>query len=174
MTAAHSPLLAPTDQEAFVAALGGIVEHSPWVAEQAFAQAPFADLTELHGAFAGALLAAPHEAQIAVLRAHPDLAVSSDALPALTPESASEQAGAGLDRLDDDRRRALATMLAEYRARFGFPFIVCVRDHGGAGLETLAASRLHGTPEQELQTALGEVISIARHRLSDLVHEAAA
>lgn len=170
-SAAAHPLLHPTDRDAFVATLSGIVEHSPWVAAEAYEQAPFDDLSALHTAFADALLAASYDAQIAVLRAHPDLAVDREQPVPLTAESASEQAGAGLDRLEEARRLELSASLGAYRAKFGFPFIVCVRNHGGAGLEELVAARVSGTPEQELQTALGEVTAIARYRLADLVQE---
>ena len=162
---------APTDLPAFVERFGSVVEHSPWVAEAAFAHGPFRDLDALHAAFEAELLAAPPDAQLAILRAHPDLAVRERAAQQLTEESAREQAGAGLDRLDDDDRRALAVELTAYRDRFGFPFIVCVRDHGGAGLLELARSRADHSSEHELQTAIAEVSAIVRHRLADLARE---
>lgn len=160
-------LLDPTDRAAFVRALGGIVEHSPWVAEEAFADRPFAGLVELHAAFERALLRAPVDARLAVLRAHPDLAVREHEAAQLTAESAQEQAGAGLDRLSGDDHLALANRLAEYRDRFDFPFIACVRDHGGAGLAELLERRIGRTEDEEFATALREVSSIARHRLAD-------
>lgn len=169
-----SSVLDPIEPGPFVAALGSVVEHSPWVAEQAFESRPFADLAELHAAFESALLAAPLEAQLAVLRAHPDLAVGGAQPAVLTAESQAEQAGAGLDRLEEERREALALSLAEYREKFDFPFIACVRDHGGAGLEELLASRIGGTPGAERAIALREVSSIARHRLADVVGESAS
>lgn len=163
----------PADRSAFVAQLGGVVEHSPWVAEEAFEHGPFDGLADLHAAFEAALLEADPEAQRAVLLAHPDLAVRTAQAPVLTAESASEQAGAGLDRLADERRLALAGSLARYRERFGFPFIACVRDHGGAGLEELLAARAQREPADEFQTALREVSAIARHRLADHLQESA-
>ncbi|MBJ7472352.1 MAG: 2-oxo-4-hydroxy-4-carboxy-5-ureidoimidazoline decarboxylase [Solirubrobacteraceae bacterium] len=159
------------DRAAFVARFGSVVEHSPWVAGAAYDAGPFADLAQLHGAFSTALLSAPVEQQLAVLRAHPDLAVAERAAQALTDESAREQAGAGLDRLADEARLSLADALTVYRDRFGFPFIACVRDHGGAGLAELVDARLGSTPEQELAVALAEVSSIVFHRLSDLLAE---
>jgi OHCU decarboxylase len=165
----------PAARDAFVARFGGVVEHSPWVAEQAFDDGPFADVAALHAAFDARLRAAPHDAQLAVLCAHPELAAER-VIPrdALTDESRSEQARAGLDQLADERRLALAATLATYRERFGFPFIACVRDHGTvAALEGLAQARVSGTPEAEFATALDEVSAIARHRLVDLVEGAA-
>lgn len=159
------------DRDAFVKRFGGVAEHSPWVAELAFQAGPFATLEQLHGAFEEALLAASLDQQLAVLRAHPDLAVAERAAQQLTEESASEQAGAGLDRLGDNARIDLAVALTAYRDRFGFPFIVCVRDHGGKGLMELVDARIRASPEQEHAVALAEVSSIIRHRLSDLVSE---
>lgn len=169
MMAAATPI--PTDRDAFVERFAGVVEHSPWVAEQAFADGPFHTATDLHLAFDARLRAAPHDAQLAVLNAHPELAAER-VIPreSLTAESRSEQAGAGLDTLADDRRVALAATLATYRERFGFPFIACVRDHGSvSALEGLAAARVEQPPEVEFETAISEVSAIARYRLVDLV-----
>jgi len=163
------------DQAAFVKRFGGVVEHSPWVAEAAWVWRPFRDFDALYLAFDAALMAAPESAQIAVLQAHPELATDGPAVTAsLTAESRGEQAGAGLDRLTEERRAELAATLATYRAKFDFPFIVCVRDHGGEGIDALARERAQNTRETELQTALDEVSAIARHRLADLVSEDAA
>jgi 2-oxo-4-hydroxy-4-carboxy-5-ureidoimidazoline decarboxylase len=159
----------PEEYEAFVRRFGGVVEHSPWVAEQAFEDGPFNDAATLHAAFQARLFAASHAAQLAVLLAHPELATSKALTTALTAESTSEQAGAGLDRLAEDRRLALAAALREYRERFDFPFIACVRDHGGATLDDLVATRLHADPAAEFKVALTEVSAIARHRIQDLV-----
>ncbi|MFT4035519.1 MAG: 2-oxo-4-hydroxy-4-carboxy-5-ureidoimidazoline decarboxylase [Patulibacter sp.] len=157
------------DRAAFVARFGDVVEYSPWVAEAAYGEAPFADLAALQAAFAAVLRAAPRERQLEVLRAHPDLAVHERGGQELTAESASEQAGAGLDALPDAERLAFAAELDAYRERFGFPFIACVRDHGGKGLRELLAERIGGEPEAELALALSEVCAIAGHRLADLV-----
>jgi len=163
------------DQGAFVKRFGGVVEHSPWVAEAAWNWRPFRDFDALHLAFDAALMAAPRSAQIAVLQEHPELATDGPAVAAsLTAESRSEQAGAGLDKLPQERRAELAATLAAYREKFDFPFIICVRDHGGEGIDDLARERAQNSPEAELQTALDEVSAIARHRLADLVAEDAA
>lgn len=162
---------APTDLTAFVERFGSVVEHSPWVAEAAFAHGPFDDIDALHAAFEAELMAAAPTAQLDILNAHPDLAIRERAAQDLTEESAREQAGAGLDRLQDDDRLALAVALTAYRDRFGFPFIVCVRDHGGVGLLELAQARAAHTPDEELETALAEVSAIVRYRLADLVAE---
>jgi OHCU decarboxylase len=171
-TGGRSPIdVGASDEAGFVDRFGGVIEYSPWVAQQAWASAPFRDLAALHAAFEAALLAAPPADQLAVLRAHPDLAIREAKAAELTPESASEQAGAGLDRMGREERLALADALAAYRDRFGFPFIVCVRDHGGAGLDELVATRIHASAHEEFAVALAEVSAIARYRLADLIAE---
>lgn len=170
VAAAHARgVTAGLDRAGFVARFGGVVEHSPWVAEAVFEAGPFDDVPALHAAFTRVLAAAPPDRQLEVLCAHPDLAVRERAAQQLTEESAREQAGAGLDRLADDDRLALAVALTAYRDRFGFPFIVCVRDHGGTGLLDLARERVGRSPDEERATALEEVGAIVRHRLVDLL-----
>lgn len=164
-------LTAGMDRAAFVERFGAVAEHSPWVADAAYDQGPFATLAQLHAAFQEALLRAPVDRQLAVLRAHPDLAVAERAKQQLTQESAREQTGAGLDRLADDARLGLAAALTAYRDRFGFPFIACVRDHGGQGIPELVAARIDASPDEARAVALAEVSSIIRHRLTDLVPE---
>ncbi len=159
----------PDDRDAFVALLGGVVEDSPWVAEAVWEARPFADVVALHAAFERVLLGADEARRRGVLLAHPELAVAGGIDPAaLSAASRDEQAGAGLDRLEAGRRDGLARELRAYRERFGFPFVACVRDHGGRGLPELLRSRAHADPAIELETALREVSAIARHRLEDL------
>lgn len=163
------PLPLPHDRATFVARLSGVVEDSPWVAEAVWDAGPFDDVAALHAAFRRVLLDAGEDRQREVLRAHPELAVAGGVDPeTLSTASASEQAGAGLDRLDVERRETLAAALRDYRGRFGFPFVACVRDHGGAGLGELLAGRAGAAPDDELRTAIDEVSAIARHRLEDL------
>jgi len=147
------------DEEAFVAALDGVVEYSPWVARAAYRRRPFASVGELGSALADAMRDAPVERRVALVRAHPELAARGE----LTAESASEQAGAGLDR-GGDAQRALN---AAYRERFGFPFVVCVREHTPESILAWGSERLQHTREQELDTALGEIAKIAQLRLED-------
>jgi OHCU decarboxylase len=147
------------DEEAFVAALDGVVEHSPWVARAAYRRRPFATVGELGSALADAMRDAPVERRVALVRAHPELSSGGP----LTAESASEQAGAGLDR-GGDAQRALNTA---YRERFGFPFVVCVREHTPDSILAWGHERLGNSRDAELDTALGEIAKIARLRLED-------
>jgi OHCU decarboxylase len=157
------------DEEAFVAALGALFEHSPWVARGAYARRPFAGVAELHGALDAATRGAPRARQVALIRAHPELAGREAAAGELTVASTSEQARAGLDRLSADEARELRSINAAYRERFGFPLVVCVREHTKDSILAWGRARLeHGT-DDEVETALGEIAKIAGLRLRDLV-----
>ncbi len=153
------------DEAAFVAAFGHLFEHSPWVARAAWRRRPFGDLA---GAFEAALRAAPRERQLALVRAHPELAGREAAEGELTAESAREQASAGLDRLSAAEVAALRRLNAAYRERFGFPLVIFVREHTPASILAWGQERLGRSPEEELATALGEIVKIARARLEDM------
>src|ERR1700750_441373 len=116
------------DREAFTVRLGEIAEGSPWVAHVAYDSPPFADALELVAAFRGAVARADAERQVALVRAHPDLAGRAAVAGRLTEHSAREQAGAGLDRLTPDEYTRFSAANDAYRARFGFPFVICVRE----------------------------------------------
>jgi len=157
------------DRDAFVAAFGGIVERSPWVAEVAWQARPFADRAALHAAMVAALRSASPDAQLAVVRAHPDLAGRAAIAGDLTPESTREQASAGLDRLTPDEYAEFTRLNTSYSQRFDFPFVICVREHDKAGILRAFRERLHNDRPAELSTAVGEVAKIAALRLADAV-----
>ena len=150
-----------TDRDTFVATYGRLFEHSPWVAEAAYEKGPFADDEEVYAALREAMYEAPRERQLALVRAHPDLA----GRVRMTEASAREQAGAGLDRLSPDEYEAFMRANAAYRERFGMPFVICVGEHDKASILAAAEARVQNDPDQELQTALEEVAKIARLRL---------
>jgi OHCU decarboxylase len=152
------------DEDAFVARYGALFEHSPWVAREAFRR-PEADLA---AAFEAALREAPRERRLAVVRAHPELAGREAQAGELTEASASEQARAALDRLSPDELAAWRALNAAYRERFGFPLVVCVREHTKESILAWGRERLGNEPDSELDIALGEVVKIARLRLEDL------
>ncbi len=156
-----------------VAWLGGIFERSPWVAEavaeQVDAARPFATAAALHSAMVDVVQRAPHERQLALLQAHPDLAGKEAKAGTLTAESSAEQKCAALDRLSRQEMATIERSNAAYRTRFGFPFIVCVHNHDKAGIFQAFERRLANPPEQEFATALNEVYEIARLRLEKLV-----
>jgi OHCU decarboxylase len=155
---------ADPDEEAFVARYGALFEHSPWVAREAFQ----CQEDDLGAAFEAALREAPRDKQLAVVQAHPELAGREAEAGELTEASASEQARAGLDRLTADELADWRSLNADYRERFGFPLVVCVREHTKDSILAWGRERLHHTPEEELDIAVGEVVKIARLRLEDM------
>ena len=161
--------LSAMSEDEFAAALGGVFEHSPWVARAAWRRRPFASVGDLHRALDSALREAPRERQVALIRAHPELAGREARAGELTDESTREQAGAGLDRLSADELRALERLNARYRERFGFPLVVCVREHTKASILGWGEERLGRERDAEIATALGEIAKIARLRLDDLL-----
>ncbi len=156
-------------REEFVSLLGPAFEKTPWVAERAWASRPFANLDELQGAMVAAVRDAPQGERMALIRAHPDLAGKAAVAGDLTRESEGEQASAGLDRLTPEEYDAFTRMNAAYRERFGFPMIVCVREHTRESILRNARGRLENSREEEVETALGEIAKIARLRLQDLI-----
>lgn len=151
--------------EAFVARYAGVVEHSPWVVECAAARRPFADLVE--GIVAVLEDATPDE-RVAVIRAHPELAGRAAIAGTLTAESQSEQASAGLDRMTAPEFKRFHALNAAYGARFGFPFVICVRRTDRAGILRAMAERLENDRETEVATAINEIGHIVRLRLETL------
>ena len=157
------------DAATFAGRFGDVAERSPWVAETAFAARPFADREALVAAFTGAVRAAPREARLALLRAHPDLAGRAAVAGAVEEESRREQAGAGLDRLTPAEFARFGDLNARYRERFGFPFIFAVK---GAGKDAILAAfedRIGNDAETERATALAHVERIFRFRIEDRV-----
>ena len=152
------------DHAAFVARFGPLFEHSPWVAEDAWTDRPFANEDELFAALRSAMYSAPQAKQLALIRAHPDLGAKAR----MTPDSTREQAGAGLDRLTPDEYEQFTRTNTAYRERFGFPFVVCVREHTKESILRVAAERLEHTKDEEVRVALEEIAKIARLRLEDL------
>ncbi len=156
------------DRDAFVSRYGSLFEHSPWVAEAAYERGPFEDREQLLEALTAAMYAAPRERQLDLIRAHPDLAGRAAVEGTLTPDSTREQSAAGLDRLAPEHYEAFTRTNAAYRERFGFPFVICAREHDRESILAAAEARLAHEPDDEVRTALGEIAEIARLRLQDL------
>jgi 2-oxo-4-hydroxy-4-carboxy-5-ureidoimidazoline decarboxylase len=159
------------DRAGFVAAIGHLFEHSPWVAAETFDRRPFGDADALHAALCRTLRGASAERQLALLRAHPDLAGRLARAGTLTESSAREQAAAGLDRLSPAEAAEIRTLNDAYGARFGFPFIICARLNAKGAILAAMRARAARTPEAELSTALEEVAKIARLRLNEALGE---
>ncbi len=152
---------------AFVAMLGGLFEHSPWVAEETWPRRPFRDAAHLHAELCATMRRAPRERRLALIRAHPDLAVRLDHL---TAASQREQSGAGLDRLAEAELAEFRALNAAYRARFGFPFVICARLNAKEAILAAMRRRLPQEPLAEEDAALGEIEKIAWLRLADILH----
>ena len=153
------------DHDAFVERFGGVFEQSAWVAERAWATRPFGTLDALYAAMMDAVERAPDEVRMTLIRSHPDLAANVS----LTEESEREQAAAGLGSLTPEQFERITWLTAAYRAHFGFPFIVCAREHTPDSIIAAAEQRTESDRDQELQTAMSEIAKIARLRLADLV-----
>lgn len=161
--------LNPLDLDAFRAQLGSIFEHSPWVAEEVWPLRPFVGVGDLHAAMCKAVVDAGETAQLALLRAHPELAGKAAVRGELTPDSTREQQGAGLDQCSAQEFAELQRSNADYVAKFGFPFIIAVRGHTRTSILAAIAARLRNTREEELAEGLHQVERIARFRLEALL-----
>ena len=154
----------------FTAALGGIYEHSPWIAAAVHARAPFADIAHLETALREAVAQAPQDRQLALLRAHPELAGKEAASGTLTEHSSEEQKGAGLINLSEAEKAELARLNRRYRDKFGFPFIIAVRHHTKSSILAELRRRSAGDDAaREFATCLEQVHEIARLRLRALL-----
>jgi 2-oxo-4-hydroxy-4-carboxy-5-ureidoimidazoline decarboxylase len=153
----------------FVRTLGGIFEHSPWVPERVAAARPFASRERLLAALRAAVDAATPAEQLALIRAHPTLGLRGRARATLTPASAREQSGAGLELCTDVEALRLEALNAAYAEKFSMPFVVAVRGHTPESIIAECERRLHNDADAERRTALGEIGSIAGFRLNDLV-----
>jgi 2-oxo-4-hydroxy-4-carboxy-5-ureidoimidazoline decarboxylase len=159
---------APAGRREFVRRFGHVAEGSPWVAEAAWERGPFPDRAAMAEAFAAVVRGAAPERQLALIRAHPDLAGRAAQAGELTAESAGEQASAGLDRLIPVDLERVARLNAAYRERFGFPFVICVRGRSVGEILDAGEERLASAPEVERVAAIDEIAAIIALRLADV------
>ena len=156
------------DKRRFVEAFGGIFEHSPWIAEAAFdlELGPTHDTAKgVHSALARVFRSASDDQRLGVLAAHPDLAGKLAQAKRLTAESTGEQASAGLDALTDQERADFTALNTAYTAKFGFPFIIAVRDHTKASILAAFQRRVENDRQTEFAEACRQVERIAELRL---------
>ncbi|MCC8684648.1 2-oxo-4-hydroxy-4-carboxy-5-ureidoimidazoline decarboxylase [Xanthomonas campestris] len=153
------------DTAAFVARYRALFEHSPWVVERAARRRPFDDV---FGGLMQVVYDASPDDQLALIRAHPELAGKAAIDRTLTAASAAEQASAGLDRLDEDEFNRFHALNHAYRQRFGFPFVICVRLQDKAGILAELQRRLDAPRNDEIATALAEIGKIVHLRLEAL------
>jgi 2-oxo-4-hydroxy-4-carboxy-5-ureidoimidazoline decarboxylase len=173
MTPTDTPVLTLDDlskmpQAEFATRLGAIFEHSPWIAEGAWAARPFASVDELHAAMVSVVHAACEADRLALIRAHPELAGKEAASGTLTHDSTNEQRGAGLDQCSAEELARLRGLNAAYREHFGFPFVVAVKGLSRYQIMDAIEARLQNTREAEFSTCLAEIGKIARFRLDAL------
>lgn len=142
--------------------MSALFEHSPWVEARADAQPSSGDR---HADLMAVVDAATPEEQLALIRAHPELAGKAAVDGTLTQASAAEQASAGLDRLTQEEFDRFHALNAAYRQKFGFPFIICVRLTDKAGILAAIERRLANDRDTEIATALDEIGEIVRLRL---------
>jgi beta-ureidopropionase / N-carbamoyl-L-amino-acid hydrolase len=152
--------------------LDGIYEHSPWIAQQAVQARPFKNLAQLKHALAQVVSQAKHEAQLALIQAHPELAGKAMVSQSLTAESTNEQSKAGLTHCSPEQFAKLQSLNKQYNEKFGWPFILAVRGPRGAGylreqiIQTFER-RLNGLAEFEFNECLRNIHRIAEIRLND-------
>jgi 2-oxo-4-hydroxy-4-carboxy-5-ureidoimidazoline decarboxylase len=149
----------------FISSLGAIFEHSPWVAANVITERPFSSLEALHGAMVNAVKHTSLETQLELIRAHPDLGAKLR----MSQQSVSEQAGLGLDRLSQTEFNQFSSLNTAYRNKFGFPFIIAVRNHSKETILEQFVKRLENTAQLEIETALEQIATIAKFRLQDLI-----
>lgn len=162
------------DRLAFVDAFGAVYELSPWVAERAFENRPFENRAALVAAMQAVVTAAPREAQLALIRAHPELAGQEAVAGRMSPHSTGEQARLGLGRLGRAEFERIAALNRRYRERHRMPCIVALKLHASRDSVLAEMERRIGIDtEAEIALALEQIGHIARHRLEQMVRPVA-
>lgn len=149
----------------FVDCVGGVFEHSSWVARRAWKHRPFASQDELHKRMAAEVAAASTAEKLALLRAHPDLGARAR----MSESSTKEQSSAGLRQLSPVEFARLHQYNEAYKNKFGFPFLFAVKGSDKLRIMQALETRLESSPEDEFQEALQQVYRIARFRLEDII-----
>lgn len=150
---------------AFVDEVGGVFENSSWVARRAWKYRPFTSLDDLHARMTAEVACSSVNEKLALLRAHPDLGTRAK----ISPNSAKEQSGAGLDQLTPVEFARLHQCNEAYKTKFGFPFLYAVKGSSKLRIMQALEARLQSAPDEEFQEALRQVYRIARFRLEDIV-----
>lgn len=148
----------------FVDLLGDVYEESAWVAEQTYSEQPFVSVQTLTNTMQEIVNNAPNDAQLELLRAHPDLGEQTE----MTDASEAEQASAGLDSLSETQYDAFQRLNDQYREKFGFPFIMAIKNESPDAIQTAMEQRVKHRRDQEFETALDQVHQIAKLRLQEI------
>lgn len=157
------------DAAAFRSALGGVFEHSPWIAERAWAAQPFASVEDLRAAMAAEVQGVTDDEKLTLIKAHPELAGRAARSGTMTAFSLKERSGARLDQMTPAEFERFDRLNAAYRARFGFPFIIAARDHDRPSILAAFEARLRNTPQAEVAEAVRNILRIAVLRLTDTI-----
>jgi 2-oxo-4-hydroxy-4-carboxy-5-ureidoimidazoline decarboxylase len=157
------------DRGEFVAVLGGVFEHSPWVAGTVWSQRPFATVEALHAAMVEAVFDAPDDARLALIRAHPELAGKATIRGELTADSKNEQSGAGLTQCSPEEFARLQELNRAYHNKFGFPFVIAVKGLDRGAIIARFGERLERDRDLELGEAMAQIAHIARFRLEAMI-----
>jgi 2-oxo-4-hydroxy-4-carboxy-5-ureidoimidazoline decarboxylase len=170
---AHQPnhkitLLCARGRQAFVGELNGIYEHSPWIADKAWDQQPFANIDDLHLALMSVVQNASKDEQLGLICAHPELAGKEAEEGSLTTASTFEQQGAGLNQCSRDELQQLRTLNAQYRSKFGFPCVIAVKGLTRYQIMDSIQARLANSQETEFRDCLEQIYKIAKFRLDAL------
>lgn len=161
--------LSHMSQADFVAQLGEIFEHSPWVAQRAWKSRPFDSVDALHAAMVMAVDAASEEEQRALICAHPELAGKEAEAGTLTHASTGEQKGAGLDQCSAEELARLHRLNAAYHERFAFPFVIAVKGRNRHQIMDAVEARLRNDAPTEFRTCLAQIAQIGRFRLDAMI-----
>ncbi len=161
--------LSSSDEAQFVEALGNIFEHSPWIAAAAWESRPFTSIESLHGAMVQAMHGAGKDRQIALIRAHPQLGGHEAHDGRLTTSSKLEQSGAGLNHCSAKELEELHKLNAAYLAKFGFPFIMAVKNRTRLDILAAFVERTKSPAAEEFARCLLEIDKIAKFRLRALL-----
>ncbi len=153
------------NQEAFVEALGAVFEDTPAIAHQTWNDRPFRDVADLHQKMVQVVNGMSSDEQLALIKAHPDLGSRAK----MAEASVQEQAGVGLDRLSPEEYQRFQSLNQAYKTKFGFPFIIAVKNHTKASILNAFEQRLQNSIEAEKQQALSEIAQIAHFRLEAIV-----
>ncbi|NMG05799.1 2-oxo-4-hydroxy-4-carboxy-5-ureidoimidazoline decarboxylase [Brasilonema sp. UFV-L1] len=153
------------NQDEFVAALGTVFEDTPAIAQKAWDKRPFADVVALHHSMVEVVKTLTKDEQLALIRAHPDLGSKAK----MAEASVQEQAGVGLDRLTNLEYNRFVSLNQAYKHKFGFPFIIAVKNHTKTSILDAFEHRLENTVEAEMEQALTEIAQIAWFRLHAIV-----
>ncbi len=156
----------------FVGLLGEVFEHSPWVAQQAWEQRPFTSLDDLHRKMVQAVRQAPHEKQLELIRAHPQLTGRVADRRELSKASEREQAAAGLDACTPEQMAELSELNCTYFTRHGFPFVIAVRGLSVCDILEQMRARIGRSTAEEFEENLEQIARIARFRLEALIDPA--